>query len=181
MEKITNIEKLDKLTICFFLNRILWTFRWSTLLVPICCESKYNSVSLFYTKFVLDLLFFFFKQFHFFYTKIKVKKEGTTITDSWDKNISCVIYPWNNYPGRGSSFPRGNYAGDKSSERQFSSGEIFRGILSGGNYLWGNCLKSITRGQFSSGTIVWGHIYNTLIHTFFSNSIKIVMEYITRN
>ena len=37
----------------------------------------------------------------------------------------------------GFSFPRGNYAGNKSSERQFSSAAISRGILSGGNFPWG--------------------------------------------
>ena len=36
------------------------------------------------------------------------------------------------------SFPRGNCLGNKSSERQFSSGAFFRWILSGGNYVWGN-------------------------------------------
>ena len=72
------------------------------------------------------------------------------------KNISCVIYPWDNVPG--GSFPRGNYVGDKSSEKQFSSEAICRGILSRGNYLWGNFLRAIIQGviirrQFSSGAI----------------------------
>ena len=38
---------------------------------------------------------------------------------------------------------RSNYVGDKSFERQFSSGAISRVILSGGNYLWGNFLGAI--------------------------------------
>ena len=59
----------------------------------------------------------------------------------------------------GGSFPRGNCIGDKSSERQFSSRAISRGILSGGSYLWGNFPGAIIqgttiRGQFSLGTIV---------------------------
>ena len=59
----------------------------------------------------------------------------------------------------GGSFPRGNYIGDKSSERQFSSRAISREILSGGSYLRGNfpgaiIQGTIIRGQFSSGTIV---------------------------
>ena len=56
----------------------------------------------------------------------------------------------------GSSFPRGNYVGNKSSERQFSSATIFRGILSGGSYLWGNCPGTVIQGR---GTIVRGAIF----------------------
>ena len=72
---------------------------------------------------------------------------------------------------------RSNYVGDKSSERQFSSGAISRVILSGGNYLWGNFLGAIIireaiflggdyprgyltetnnlRGAITQGAIVW--------------------------
>ena len=71
-------KNLDKVAIYYFLNRILWAFRWKTLSISICCESINNSVSLFHTQFVLDL-FFFFKQCQshcvykvFSYSKIKV-------------------------------------------------------------------------------------------------------------
>ena len=61
----------------------------------------------------------------------------------------------------GAICPRGNYVGDKSFEREFSLGAISRGILSGGNYLWGNCPVAIIQGQlstgqFSSGAIILG-------------------------
>ena len=62
------------------------------------------------------------------------------------------IYPWSNVPG--GSFPWGNYVGDKSSERH--SGAIYRGIMSGGNYLWDNfpeaiIQRAIIRGAFFLG------------------------------
>ena len=74
------------------------------MLVCICCKSINNSVSLFRTQFVLDLLSFF-KQFQFHCINLVLKssinlnhKEGkleeatidksTTISDSWGKNIS---------------------------------------------------------------------------------------------
>ena len=41
--------------------------------------------------------------------------------------------------------------GHKSSERQYFSGTISRGILSGGNYLWRNCPGAIIWGQLSRG------------------------------
>ena len=60
--------------------------------------------------------------------------------------------------------PRGNYEGDKSFERQFSSDAISRGILSRGHYLLGNCPETIiwvasskakfSREHFSSGAII---------------------------
>ena len=53
------------------------------------------------------------------------------ISDSWWKNISYIIYPWDNVPG--CSFPWVTNVGNKSSEKQFSLGAIFMGILSGGN------------------------------------------------
>ena len=67
-----------KLTIYFYLNKILWAFWWSTLLVSICYGRINKSVSIFHTQFVLHLLFFFKQfQFHCFYrvfsnTKVKV-------------------------------------------------------------------------------------------------------------
>ena len=86
--------------------------------------------------------------------------KSTTISDCLGKNRSCVIYPWDSLSGEegggGGSFPRGNYVGDKSSERQFFSGAISRGILSGGNYLWGNCLEGIVRRQFCRGNYTRG-------------------------
>ena len=54
------------------------------------------------------------------------------------------------------SFPRGNYVGDKSSERQFFLGAFSRGMLSGSNYLWGNCLGAIIQGQSSKGQLSAG-------------------------
>ena len=81
--------------------------------------------------------------------------QSTTISDSWRNNISCVIYRWDNVPG------------DKSSKRH--SGAIFRGILSGGNYLWGNFPGAIIQGAIICGAIsavdinhpggnyLWGH------------------------
>ena len=76
-------------------------------------------------------------------------------------NFSLVQSSW----GKG-SFPRGNYAGYKLSERQFSLGAISMGILSGGNYLWSNCPEATTwgqssraqfsEGQFSSEAIILG-------------------------
>ena len=151
-----------------------------------CCKSINKSVSLFHTQFALDL-FFFFKQFQslvfikfFLIQKSKSStnlnhKEGnktkqlsiceiTKIWNSRGKNISGVIYLCDYFPG-GSLFgticPRGNYVGDKSSERQFSSGAISRRILSVGNFLLGNFLEAIIRGrspggQFSSEAIIQG-------------------------
>ena len=55
----------------------------------------------------------------------------------------------------GAICPRGNYVGDKSSERQFTWGAIFRGILSGGNYLWSNCPGAIIQGQSFRGQLSW--------------------------
>ena len=85
---------------------------------------------------------------------------STTISDPWGKNISGVISPWDYFPEGsvfGTTCPRGNYVGDKSSERQFSSEEISSGILSGDNYLWGNCPGAIIRGQSSSGQLSGGN------------------------
>ena len=68
----------------------------------------------------------------------------TTSSDSWEKNISGVIYRWDNFPGTGvwgvgqfslGYLSEGNNVGDKSSKRQFSSEAITRRILSGVNYL----------------------------------------------
>ena len=49
----------------------------------------------------------------------------------------------------GHSFPRSNCVGEKSSERQLSSGAIFRGIFV--NYLSGN----YAGGQFAGGQLTW--------------------------
>ena len=56
----------------------------------------------------------------------------------------------------GAICPRGNYVDEKSSERQFSSEAISRGILSGGNYLWTNCLGAIIRGLSSRDQLSGG-------------------------
>ena len=52
--------------------------------------------------------------------------------------------------------PRGNYVEDKSSKRQFSSGEISRGILGGRKHFWGNCPEAIIRRQLSRGQLFAG-------------------------
>ena len=87
-----------------------------------------------------------------------------TSSDSWRNNISCVIYRWDNVPG------------DKSSKTH--SGAIFRGILSGGNYLWGNFPGAIIQGaiicgaifregeQLSKGQFSLGAIARTPLNTF---------------
>ena len=84
------------------------------------------------------------------------------IFDSCGKNISGVIYPWDHFPGGAvfleANFPLGNYVDDKSSERQFSSGAIFTGILSAGSYLCSNCPGAIIRGQSSRGQLSRGNI-----------------------
>ena len=139
--------------------------------VYFCCESINKSISLFYTQFVLDL-FFFFKQFpshfsvsFFSYTKIKVqyyfklqirKTRGSNYQlkycNFWflgKKYLECNL-PLGQFSCwavfLGAICPRGNYVGNKSSERQFFSGAISRAILSGGNYLWGNYLGAIIQG-----------------------------------
>ena len=66
--------------------------------------------------------------------------------------MSCVVYPRDNVPG--GSFSRGNYVGDKSSERH--SGAISRGILSGANYLWDNFPGAILQGAIIRGAIILG-------------------------
>ena len=80
-------------------------------------------------------------------------------------NLSLVQFSWG-VVFLGAICPRGNYVEDKSSERQFSSGAISTGILSGGNYLWSNSPGAIIRrqssrgylsgGQYSSGAIILG-------------------------
>ena len=86
---------------------------------------------------------------------------STTISDLSGINVSGVIHPWDNFPrggGRGAVFlgansPRGNYAGDKSSERQFSLGAIVQGEIVSGQY--SSRMSSEGQlsgvGQFSSG------------------------------
>ena len=58
----------------------------------------------------------------------------------------------------GAICPRGNYVDEKSSERQFSSGAISRGTLSGDNYLWSNCPGAINQGQSSRGQLSGGDV-----------------------
>ena len=71
-------------------------------------------------------------------------------------------YIWRNISwGVGAVFlgtirPRCDYVGDKSYERQFSSGAISRGILSGDNYLCGNFPGEIVREQSSRGRFFLG-------------------------
>ena len=120
------------------------------MLVSICYKSINNSVSIFHSQFVLDM-FFFFKSFqsHCFYKVFSYTRFF----------FSCP----------GGSFPRGNYVDDKPSERQFSLGEIYRGLIIFGvifreqlseeqlsrGQLSG---EQFSRRQFSSGAIVWGAI-----------------------
>ena len=70
-------------------------------------------------------------------------------------------YIWRNISWGGAVFlgtirPRCDYVGDKSYERQFSSGAISRGILSGDNYLCGNFPGEIVREQSSRGRLFLG-------------------------
>ena len=86
---------------------------------------KHKSVSLFHTRFDLDLFFFlssfsvflFIKVFLIYKSKsstnLNHKEEkqkdatidkSTTISDSWEKYILYVIYPWDNFPGVGAVF-----------------------------------------------------------------------------
>ena len=58
----------------------------------------------------------------------------------------------------GANCSRANYVGNKSSERQFSSREVSRGILSGGNYRQVNCLGAIIQGAIVRGAIIRGLI-----------------------
>ena len=127
------------------------------MLVSICYETINNSVSIFHTQFVLDL-FLFFKQFQshcvckaFFRTKSKPSsnlnhKEGkqeeattnksTTISGSWVKNKSRVIYPWNSFLGEREegSFSRAimkatNYPKDSFPRQQFPGGYCHGAII----------------------------------------------------
>ena len=148
--------------------------------VSICYESTRNSVSILYTQCSWLVLLFsvvsvsLFHKSHKFFLIQKSKsttnlnrKEGkqekatigysTTIFDSWGKYISCLIYPWDNVPG--GSFPLGNYVGDKSYKRQFSLRAISRGILSRGNYLWGNFPEAIIQGEIIRWANVRGVIF----------------------
>ena len=121
------------------------------MLISICYESINNSVLIFDTQVVLDLFFFFrqynltvFIKFFLIQSTNLNHKEGkqeeatvdssTTISDSWGKDISCVVYPWDKV--REARFSSGNYVCDISSERH--SGVISRGILLGGNYFEDN-------------------------------------------
>lgn len=67
-----------------------------------------------------------------------------------------VICPWDNFPGGevffGAIFPRSNYVGGKSFEREFSLGATIFGVIareqkSGNNH---------PEGQFFSGEIILG-------------------------
>ena len=62
------------------------------------------------------------------------------------------------------SSPPGNYVCKKSPERKFSLAGISGGILSGGNYLWGDCLGAIIQGaivgeggNFPRGNCPWSN------------------------
>ena len=77
------------------------------------------------------------------------------------KYIGC-IYPWDNFPG--GSFPRGHLFKGQLCRGQIIRKTIFLGsisreILSGGNFLWSNCLGAIIRRQSSRGTIFLGGNY----------------------
>ena len=88
-----------------------------------------------------------------------------------EKNKSCVIYPRDNVLGV--SFPRGNYVGNKSSERQFSSVAISRVILSGGNYLRDNCPGAIIQG----GILLGGNFPDTVSASFFFLLLRLFIIY----
>ena len=161
-------------------------FHYSILNLCLTCSSFLSSFRL--TVFII----FFLTQKSKSSTKLNHRKwkqeeatinQSTTICDSWGKNISGVIYPWDNFLGGGGQgavflaaiYLRVNYVDDKSPETQFSLAVIFRGILSGANYLWSNCPGAVIRGQssrgqlsggggeYSSETIVWGTIIQGII------------------
>ena len=88
-----------------------------------------------------------------------------------EKNKSCVIYPRDNVLG--ANFPRGNYVGNKSSERQFSSVAISRVILSGGNYLRDNCPGAIIQG----GILLGGNFPDTVSASFFFLLLRLFIIY----
>ena len=114
--------------------------------VSIFYESINISASLLHAQFVLDL-FFFTKQSSKSPTNLNSKEEkqeatidwSTTISDLPEKNVSGVIYLWENVAG---VFPH-----DRLSERQLCMRQIFRkAIFHGGNCPGGNCLGAIVRG-----------------------------------
>ena len=73
-----------------------------------------------------------------------------------------VIYPWDNFLGAvifGAICPRDDDVSNKLSERKLSSRAVSRGILPGGNYLWGNFPEAIIRGQSSIGAIILRAIF----------------------
>ena len=114
--------------------------------VSIFYESINISVSLLHAQFVLDL-FLFTKQSSKSPTNLNPKEEkqeatidwSTTISDLSEKNVSGVIYLWENVAG---VFPHG-----RLSERQLCMRQIFRkAIFHGGNCPGGNCLGAIVRG-----------------------------------
>ena len=92
-------------------------------------------------------MFFFTKQSSKSPTNLNPKEEkqeatidwSTTISDLSEKNVSGVIYLWENVAG---VFPHGHL-----SERQLCMRQIFRkAIFHGGNCPGGNCLGAIVRG-----------------------------------
>ena len=107
------------------------------------------------------------------------------------KSISGVIYTWDYFPGgaqfSSEPFFRGaiDYVGDISSERPFSSESISKGILSRGNYIWGNCPEVIIlgnctggnnpAGNFPGGDFPWGNCPDTAIYEFGCRNISYLM------
>ena len=77
-------------------------------------------------------------------------------------NLSLGLFSWREWGGGGSFleaiFPRGNYVGNKSSKKQFSSGAISRGILSGGNFFWVIFWEQSSRGQLFGGNFPRGQL-----------------------
>ena len=67
-------------------------------------------------------------------------------------NLSLGQFSWG-VVFHGAICQRGDYVDDKSSEMQFSSEPITKGILSGGNYFLGNCPGVIIQGVIIQGAI----------------------------
>ena len=147
-------KNLDKLTIYFYLNRILWAFRWQTLLVSLCYGSINKSVSIFRAQFVLDL-FFFFEQFQshcFFLSKnqslglIKTTKKENKRKQLSIKVLRILIL--------GEKYIVCNLSLGQCSWGQFSLGQLCRRqIIGKAIFLGGNFQGYIVRGQLSLGAI----------------------------
>ena len=152
--------------------------------VSICCESISKSVSLFHTQFALACTFvlrifsltLFIKFFLIqnqslinyrlkYYDFLSLEKKYLAC------NLSLEQFSW------GAVFLRaicqsGNYVDGKSSERQFSSWVISRGILSRCNYLRGNFPGAIIQGQSSRGQLLGVNCPDNFLCLLFNSKLS---------